>query len=506
MRLFRNDHPFLSERTMRDIGMTRALRAALGDEGTTLAAYCGHAPTDAELAERRRFFRAVLQSDEEQAFLRAVQSHAYEIDKLKTLYHRDRETDEWYWFRRVQSYTAAIQALAAISFDDKDAHSDRFWQIVSAVRRERESAAFGRLSACLRTVCTALDAWRSTTVWMQVTHAAFTAGAWIPACEELCFSERMGRTLQRLFGDAPDEAPRPGSVAQADTFLRHLCACQPTLSQALERLMSEAKDYCYAELEILARDIRVVWCVKALLEYWREHGVPFAYATVSPTGSFAITGGVDVSLLDRVERVIPNDFCEAAAVSLLHGANSGGKTAFMRMIGLCTAFTMVGLPAPAVAMRCPTVESIRTVFTGTESLSRGRLVMEKDVLTDAMQDMNDRTLLLINEVFSSTNAQDAAALSEAVLRAVYDAGAWCLWNTHHALPSLPPEAVYATYAPLVDESGHRCYEIKKQMHASANAADIAARYGLQTEQLLARFRERGMMERGGESDAFDPVL
>lgn len=118
---------------------------------------------------------------------------------------------------------------------------------------------------------------------------------------------------------------------------------------------------------------------------------------------------------------------------------------------------------------------------------------EKDSLTAATQAMSVNTLLLVNEVFSSTNETDAVELSEKALSDICEAGAWCLWNTHHILPPYVTKFPYAAYTPIVDEHGNRSYVIQKQAHTSSKASDIAARYRLRREQITARLHERRLL-------------
>lgn len=492
MRLFWHDRPFLSERAIVDLGLERAVKAALGDEAQHVCRFFQNAPADARERERRRELFDSLDRDEtSQAFLRAVQVNARELAKLHTHYGASREADALYWLRFTQSYTAAISALAAMAVADSRP-CVRITELLCALQREYASESFRHLQQTLRRVEQIMAPWRETCCYWQKTHAQFTVGAWeSEAAQPLC-SENISATLLRLFGDAPCEAPRAGTLAQADMFWRQLCARESVLQQEWRVLMQEARQYDFCDLQALAHDVRIVWGVLTLIKHWRDRGVPLCKATVIRTDRITITQGVDVSLLDRVEHVVPNSFDESASVSLLHGANSGGKTAFMRMVGQCAAMAILGLPAPASMVCVPPIDTIRSVFTGEESLSRGRLFAENDALCEAVDGMGPETLLLINEVFSSTNEQEAIALSQRVLYAVLQAGARCLWNTHHTLPLLASKMPCATYAPLVCEDGTRCYVLQRQTRATSHASDIAARYGLRGEQITARLRERGV--------------
>ncbi len=493
MRIFESGEVFCGDRELSDLGLKRLLATVIGDDTEQMCAFLCEAPDAFERKQRKDFIKSVGDSEDQRAFLRAMQFGAHTLSKLKHLYAQDYASDVLYWFRYAQSYIETVRTLATASFDDKDLHSARFCMLVHEVRREYEHEAFGALNDALQATLAELGEWRSAVAWYQVTEGAFSNTAWLPDAEDNSFSECTGESLRRLFGDAPSESPRPLSLSNADEHLRWLCAKDLSVLQSFESLATMAKRYAYIDLQSLSQDIRIVWGILALLAYLREHGVPLCDATVEEDGSFSVISGVDVSLLDRVRNIVPNDFCEKDRISLLHGANSGGKTSFMRMIGVCTAFAMWGLPVPAEQMSCPAVKSVRTVFTMTESLSSGRLTAENEALTAATQTMSADSLLLVNEVFSSTNETDAVALSKSVLDKIYEANAWCLWNTHHLLPQYLSGLPYALYTPMVDEQGTRLYVIRKQAHTSSKASDIAAKYRLRRDQLTERFRERNIM-------------
>ncbi len=493
MRLFESGKAFCGERELSDLGLKRLLTAVIGNDTKSLCTFLCEVPDESERTRRKTFINGVIDNKDQQEFLQAVQSGAHNLPKIKHLYSQDYESDVLYWFRYVQNYVDVIQTLATIKFDDESAHSERFRLLVSVIRCESESVAFQTLCKALQTTLSALREWQSSAVWYQVTEGAFSTTAWLPDTKEKAFSERTSERICRLFGNAAVESCRSLSLSDTDKYLRQVCAKHTPILQSFESLANMAKQYMYIDFQSLSQDIRIVWNILALLTFLREHNVPLCDAAVGTNESFSITSGMDISLLDRVQDIVPNDFYENNHISLLHGANSGGKTVFIRMVGICTAFAVWGLPVPAKQMSCPMIETIRTVFTMTESLSRGRLMAEKDILTAATQSMSANTLLLVNEVFSSTNETDAVELSEKALSEICEAGAWCLWNTHHILPPYVTKFPYAAYTPMVDEYGNRRYVIQKQAHASSKASDIAARYRLRREQITERLHERRLL-------------
>lgn len=493
MRLFKSGKVFCGERELSDLGLKRLLTAVIGDDIKSLCTFFCEAPDESERTQRKAFINGVDKSKDQQEFLQAVQSGAHNLSKIKHLYSGDYKSDMLYWFRYVQNYIEAIHTLATINFDDESTHSERFCMLVSEIRRENESMAFQTLCEALQATLSVLREWQSATMWYQVTEGAFSTTAWLPDTKEKAFSERTSERVCRLFGNTAVESCRSLSLSDTDEYLRQVCAKHTPISQSFESLADTAKRYRYIDFQSLSQDICIVWNLLALLTFLRERDVPLCDAAVGTNESFSITSGMDISLLDRVQDIVPNDFYENNHISLLHGANSGGKTAFMRMVGICTAFAMWGLPVPAKQMSCPIIEMIRTVFTMTESLSRGRLMAEKDSLDTATQAMSANTLLLVNEVFSSTNETDAAELSKNALDEIYESDAWCVWNTHHILLPYLTELPYTAYTPIVDEQGNRSYVIQTQAHTSSKATDIAARYRLRREQITARLHERHLL-------------
>lgn len=171
--------------------------------------------------------------------------------------------------------------------------------------------------------------------------------------------------------------------------------------------------------------------------------------------------------------------------SLLHGANSGGKTVFLRMVGICTILAMAGLPVPAGNMSVPYIGCIHSAFAQKEEIHRGRLQREKEALKHLIASAEPSDLILVNEIFSSTSEPEALELSEETLETFHRCRFYCLWNSHHPLHRLSDVPGMCRYAPSAVER----YKIRKEECPLAGAQAIG--------RVLWAYREKSSGKNGG---------
>ena len=111
-------------------------------------------------------------------------------------------------------------------------------------------------------------------------------------------------------------------------------------------------------------------------------------------------------------------------IAILTGSNMAGKSTTLKALTLNIWLAHCGLPVPAFNMSCPIYEGIYTSINLPDSLRDGRshfmaeVQRIKEILTQA--NSGKRCLIVLDEMFRSTNAQDAYEASVAVNQLLLD--------------------------------------------------------------------------------------
>lgn len=105
-------------------------------------------------------------------------------------------------------------------------------------------------------------------------------------------------------------------------------------------------------------------------------------------------------------------------ICIFTGSNMAGKSTTLKALTVAVWLAHCGLPVPAHSMVCPVYEGIYTSINLPDSLRDGRshfmaeVLRIKEVLQKARQ--GNRCLVVLDEMFRGTNAQDAFEASVAV--------------------------------------------------------------------------------------------
>lgn len=165
-------------------------------------------------------------------------------------------------------------------------------------------------------------------------------------------------------------------------------------------------------------------------------GEPTCFPEPHPVGSnaFRVEGLYDVSLsLNVDERVVGNDVAaDGKTLIVITGANRGGKSTFLRSVGLAQLMMQAGMFVPAVSYRAGVVRGVFTHYKREEdsTMQRGKLEEELARMSDIADSIGPGCLLLCNESFASTNEREGSEIGYQVVRALTEAGVRVFYVTH----------------------------------------------------------------------------
>ncbi len=131
--------------------------------------------------------------------------------------------------------------------------------------------------------------------------------------------------------------------------------------------------------------------------------------------------------------MVANDLrSDGRRLVVITGANQGGKSTFLRAIGLAQLLLQAGLSVPARRFRSSVAPGIASHFPREEdaTMQRGRLDDELRRMEETVGHLRRGSLLLSNESFSSTNEREGSAIGADVFRACTDSGVRVVAVTH----------------------------------------------------------------------------
>ena len=177
-------------------------------------------------------------------------------------------------------------------------------------------------------------------------------------------------------------------------------------------------------------------------------------------------------------------------VMVVTGSNHGGKTTFARAFGQLHYFAGLGCPVPAAKARLQAFEHLLTHFESEErpSLDSGRLASDLSAAKAMLEAAGPDSILIFNEIFSSTSLKDAKFLGLELLKAISEKRARAVYVTFvDELAGAGPNVVSMAVSVEMENPERRLYTLARSAPTGKSyALMIAESYGLTRETLKVR--------------------
>lgn len=148
-------------------------------------------------------------------------------------------------------------------------------------------------------------------------------------------------------------------------------------------------------------------------------------------------GLVPLNLAVRSGRVpVGNDLAGTIPLLVITGANQGGKTTFLRSLGLAQLLLQAGMFVPAAHFRASLAGAVHTHFRRGEDddLRSGKLDEELTRMSAIVDRVRPGDLVLMNESFAATDEVEGSWIAADIIDALLAHGVRVLLVTHfHAL-------------------------------------------------------------------------
>jgi len=290
-----------------------------------------------------------------------------------------------------------------------------------------------------------------------------------------------------------EKAPRLAVKKEINPyFLHELVNGDDKLKQDLIKYHEDNRE-SVLDISNYIAELKYYNLLKTLFEYMKDRNVPICKPIYTDKVT-NVTNGYDISLVASKIDTIPNNFVisDDENVQFILGVNSGGKTCYLRSVGINYILANVcGFMFAEKAEIYP-VKYIFTHFPNEENykVGEGRLIDELNRLNRMKKNFCSESISLLNETFSSTSEEKACDLTFELLEAAGKTKAKVLYVTHqYKIFDSIQDPYIGFYTPQVVEGEtnvrtHKIVKVEKKL--LSYVGDILKKHGMTREQLLKR--------------------
>lgn len=304
------------------------------------------------------------------------------------------------------------------------------------------------------------------------------------------YYSRIVKVGEKLGFDIPQRKPRPLSMEESLSDIVLDYHREPY--EKLMKLYSVFDGFDWKAPLSFKEDIEFFYEIVDLQKRCNAIGVSYCYPKESTERKYNAKNICDITLLaKKCEYIVPNDveFDEDNSFCFLVGANGGGKTTYVRALGVNLILFLSGCPIFAEEAEIYPFSSVITHFPKDERFSSsGRLDEERARVKEMMTEENKNAFLLFNETFSGTDEERGYIYAVETAQNARKIGNFALFVTHFHKVSEHSFQVLRTMLTKGEDNEHiRTYRIKRADGVrSSYAVDVLRKYGLDKDSLIRR--------------------
>jgi hypothetical protein len=133
------------------------------------------------------------------------------------------------------------------------------------------------------------------------------------------------------------------------------------------------------------------------------------------------------------QRAVGNDLgADGKLLVMITGANRGGKSTFLRGIGVAQLMMQCGMFVPAGSFRANVCKGTFTHFKREEDagMRSGKLDEELSRMSSVVDNLSPNSIVLLNESFGSTNEREGSEIARQIVQALVERGIKVFYVTH----------------------------------------------------------------------------
>lgn len=241
--------------------------------------------------------------------------------------------------------------------------------------------------------------------------------------------------LTRLLAEKPPSYsfqlhPRDETGAQALTRL------QDQGVNLVANALAQSTDHILSFFQMLRAELAFYIGCLNLHARLGELGEPVCFPVPMSVGmrTLSFANLHDVSLaLSMGKSVVGNDLnADGKDIIIVTGANTGGKSTFLRSIGLAHLMMQAGMFVSAQSFSSELSNGLLTHFKREEdaAMESGKWDEELSRMSEIVDNLRSNAFVLFNESFASTNEREGSEIATQIVNALLDRGVRVFFVTH----------------------------------------------------------------------------
>ena len=200
--------------------------------------------------------------------------------------------------------------------------------------------------------------------------------------------------------------------------------------------LAQSTDHILSFFNMLRTELAFYIGCLNLHEQLAEKGEPMSFPVPVASGErkHSFKGLYDVCLALRLkQRIVGNDVnADNKDLVIITGANQGGKSTFLRSMGLGQLMMQCGMFVPAESFCSNVCDGLFTHYKREEdaTMKSGKFDEELSRMSDIVDNITSNSMVLFNESFAATNEREGSEIGRQIICALLEKRIKIFFVTH----------------------------------------------------------------------------